>query len=254
MSIPALTPRAAALMAAALALGGCAGGGGQVAPVARAPELSPIAATPESHAMMIPASASRAAPKADVGAEGPSLWAGGPSSLLGDQRASEQGDILTVVVEIDESAEIETDLARNREVRQQFGMADLFGIPEALEDVLPGNANLGAAVGIEGASSIDGGGSVSRNEQLELRVAAVVTDVLPNGTLAIQGTQEVRVNNELRALLVTGFVRPEDISRSNTITYDKIASARISYGGRGQVSAAQRPRYGQRALDRALPF
>jgi len=95
---------------------------------------------------------------------------------------------------------------------------------------------------------------VRRNEKLTLRVAATVTDVLPNGVLAIAGNQEVRVNFEMRELLVSGFVRPEDISRQNQITYDKIASARVSYGGRGQISDMQQPRYGQQALDMVLPF
>jgi flagellar L-ring protein FlgH len=72
--------------------------------------------------------------------------------------------------------------------------------------------------------------------------------------LRIQGSQEVRVNFEIRELLVSGFVRPEDISRQNEITYDKIASARISYGGRGQISDVQQPRYGQQVIDRVLPF
>jgi len=104
------------------------------------------------------------------------------------------------------------------------------------------------------SSSFNGDGSVQRNEQLELKVAATVTRVMPNGVLAIEGLQEVRVNFELRELLVSGFVRPEDITRQNEITYDKIASARISYGGRGQISDMQQPRYGQQAADIVLPF
>ena len=93
-----------------------------------------------------------------------------------------------------------------------------------------------------------------RNERLELRIAATVTSVLPNGVLAIEGTQEVRVNFELRELLVSGYVRREDITRQNEITYDKIASARVSYGGRGQITDVQQPRYGQQVADIILPF
>ncbi len=113
---------------------------------------------------------------------------------------------------------------------------------------------MATAVDLTGASSSKGNGSVKRNEKLEMRVAATVVDVLPNGVLAISGKQEVRVNFELRELLVSGYVRPQDISRQNQITYDKIASARISYGGRGQITDVQQPRYGQQVLDAILPF
>ena len=107
---------------------------------------------------------------------------------------------------------------------------------------------------LDSASQSKGDGSVKRKEKLTLRVAATITEVLPNGVLAIEGSQEVRVNFELRELLVTGYVRPADISRQNEITYDKIASARISYGGRGQISDMQQPRIGQQVLDAVLPF
>ena len=110
------------------------------------------------------------------------------------------------------------------------------------------------AVSINSTSRSDGDGSVRRNEKLTLRVAATVTEILPNGVLAISGSQEVRVNFELRELLVSGFVRPRGHSRRNEITYDKIASARVSYGGRGQISDMQQPRYGQQMLDIVLPF
>ena len=220
--------------------------------VARAPQLTPIDRAPEQQAMMTQPTPVSARPATPTG--GASLWAGGRSSLLGDRRALEQGDILTVVIEIDESAEISNSSDRQRSSSESLGMPSLFGLPDVLAKILPGNADMSNAVGIESASSARGDGSVSRNEQLELRVAAVVTGVLPNGVLEIRGSQEVRVNFEMRELLVTGYVRPMDISRQNEITYDKIASARISYGGRGQITEAQRPRRGQQVLERVLPF
>ncbi|HAW47367.1 MAG TPA: flagellar basal body L-ring protein, partial [Roseovarius sp.] len=118
----------------------------------------------------------------------------------------------------------------------------------------PEGASLERAVGINSSGSSGGDGSVSRSEELTLRVAATVTDVLPNGVLRISGSQEGRVNFELRELLVSGFVRPEDISRQNEITHDKIAAARVSYGGRGQITDVQQPRIGQQVLDAILPF
>lgn len=133
-------------------------------------------------------------------------------------------------------------------------MPQLFGIPQRHDPKLPDGASLGNAVDIGSSSNASGDGSVRRQEKLTLRVAATITRVLPNGVLEITGSQEVRVNFELRDLQVSGFVRPEDITRQNEITYDKIASARIAYGGRGQISDMQQPRYGQQVLDIILPF
>jgi flagellar L-ring protein precursor FlgH len=183
-----------------------------------------------------------------------SLWSGDRGSLLGDDRAVTRGDILTVVIEIDDSAEIQNSTERSRGGSDSLGIDALFGVPEALDGELPGGAGLSPAVEVSSEHDFSGEGSVSRAEELELRVAATVIEVLPNGVLSISGSQEVRVNNELRELLVTGFVRPADISRQNEITYDKIASARISYGGRGQITEMQQPRAGQQVLDRVLPY
>ena len=135
-----------------------------------------------------------------------------------------------------------------------MGVPNLFGLPQRVDQKLPAGASLADAVEIDSDSESKGKGSVKRKEKLTLRVAATVVDVLPNGVLSINGSQELRVNFELRELLVSGFVRPEDISRQNEITYDKIASARVSYGGRGQITDVQQPRYGQQVLDMVLPF
>ncbi|MEO0751713.1 MAG: flagellar basal body L-ring protein FlgH [Pseudomonadota bacterium] len=183
-----------------------------------------------------------------------SLWSSGRSSLLGDRRAMQKGDILTVVIEIDEEAQISNQTQRSRNGSEGLQVPQLLGIPQRINEALPDGATLGTAVDISSNASSAGDGSVRRQEELTLRVAATITQVLPNGVLEIQGVQEVRVNFELRELLVSGFVRPEDISRRNEITYDKIASARISYGGRGQISDVQQPRYGQQVLDIILPF
>jgi flagellar L-ring protein precursor FlgH len=135
-----------------------------------------------------------------------------------------------------------------------MGIPSLLGIPQRLDSALPTGANMANAVSATGASSFQGDGSVARNEKMTLRVAATVVEELPNGVLRIEGQQEVRVNFELRELIVTGYVRPVDISRQNEITYDKIAGARISYGGRGQITDVQQPRLGQQVADILLPF
>lgn len=183
-----------------------------------------------------------------------SLWSRERKSLLGDRRAARKGDILTVVIEIDEKAEISNDLARSRSGSELLGIPQLFGLPQRADLNLPQGASLSKSIKINSNSKSAGKGSVKRKEKLTLRVAATIVDVLPNGVLNISGSQELRVNFELRELSVSGFVRPEDISRQNEITYDKIASARVSYGGRGQITDVQQPRYGQQILDAVLPF
>lgn len=190
--------------------------------------------------------------------EGParaaSLWSGGRQSLLGDRRAVRRGDILTVVIEIDESAAISNATERGRSGSEQMSVPQLFGIPQRIDRDLPEGASMGDALNLSASGASSGQGSVRRNEELTLRIAATVVEVMPNGTLRIEGAQEVRVNFELRELLVTGYVRPSDISRRNEITYDRIANARISYGGRGQITDVQQPRYGQQITDILLPF
>lgn len=183
-----------------------------------------------------------------------SLWQSGPKSLLGDRRAGNLGDLLTVVIEINDKAEISNMSSRTRQGSEKLSAPSFFGLPQTIDKRLPAGATSAKAVDLSSNSSAKGNGSVRRKEKLTLRIAATVTDVLANGQLRIQGSQEVRVNYELRELLVSGFVRPEDISRKNEITYDKIASARISYGGRGQISSVQQPRVGQQFIDRILPF
>lgn len=220
--------------------------------VGRLPEFKPIDGTVESRAMMnpgLPESIERRRAH-----EAASLWTSSRKSLLGDRRAMQQGDILTVVIEIDESAEISNSSSRGRSGSQSMGITGLFGLPQRIDQSLPDGASMANAIGTNGNSTSTGNGSVSRNEKLELMIAATIVGVLPNGVLQIKGSQEVRVNYEIRELLVEGYVRPEDVSRKNEITYDKIASARISYGGRGQISKMQQPRYGEQIADIVLPF
>ncbi len=183
-----------------------------------------------------------------------SLWSAGPSSLFGDRRARGLGDILTVVIEIDDQAQLSNRSGRNRTGSETMSIGALLGLPDALNGILPAGTSLDPAANFSSTSSFSGDGSVSRNEKITLRIAATVVEVLQNGHLVVRGLQEVRVNYELRELQIAGIVRPEDISRQNEITYDKIAGARISYGGRGQISDFQQPRYGQQVFEIVSPF
>lgn len=221
--------------------------------VGKVPEFTPIDQSAEAQAMRAPIPLTSTIASSQH-RRGPSLWSGARGSLLGDRRAERQGDILTVVIEIDESAEISNASSRSRNGSESMSAPSLLGVPQIIDRVLPPGASMANAADMSSSSSSSGNGSVRRNEQLELRVAATIVDVLENGVLRIQGSQEVRVNFEIRELLVTGYVRPEDISRRNEITYDKIAAARISYGGRGQISDVQQPRVGQQIADIILPF
>ncbi|WP_300515705.1 flagellar basal body L-ring protein FlgH [Aliiroseovarius sp.] len=240
--------RLAFLISLVLAASAC----GRLENVGKAPAMTPVEGGTEYAAM------NRAGLPVDTEGQRPvdraSLWSGGRQSLLGDRRAQASGDILTVVIEINDQAEFSNDSARSRSGTETMGVPHLFGIPQTVDQVLPTGATMGSAVETTSNSASSGSGSTKRNEKLTLRVAATVIGTLPNGVLQIQGTQEVRVNFELRELIVTGFVRPEDISRQNEIPYDKIASARISYGGRGQITDVQQPRYGQQVADIILPF
>ena len=233
-----------------LGLSGCA----RMRQIGQEPEFTPAIASAERTAMVTQGLPSTLQAAPGTFGPSPSLWTGDRGSLLGDRRAMQRGDIMTVVIEINDSASISNSTDRSRSASQDLSIPSLFGIPQRVNERLPDGATLDNAVATTSSSSASGDGSVTRNEQLTLRVAATVLDVLPNGVLSIAGSQEVRVNFELRELLVSGYVRPADISRQNEITYDKIASARISYGGRGQISDMQQPRYGQQAAEILLPF
>ena len=220
--------------------------------VGRAPDFSPLEGSNQHFAVYSTPFPEVTDPYSPTDAS--SLWSAGSQSLLGDRRAARRGDILTVVIEIDDSAKIQNSTGRSRKGNSTMGVPDFFGIPQRLDAALPEGASMDQAVDTGSSSSFSGSGNVSRSEKMTLRIAATVVEELPNGVLRIEGQQEVRVNFEMRELIVNGFVRPNDISRQNEITYDKIAGARISYGGRGQISEVQQPRYGQQITDALLPF
>ena len=178
---------------------------------------------------------------------GQSLWNDRGGDLFRDARASRIGDLVTVVISINDSATFGNSTDRSREATFTNSFDASVSMP-ILNGKATGTAN--AAAG----SSSKGQGNIGRSEKIQLSVAAIVTEVLPNGNLLISGSQEVRVNFELRELTVSGIVRPRDVSRDNTITYDKVAEARISYGGRGRISEVQQPALLHQALDILKPF
>ncbi len=181
-----------------------------------------------------------------------SLWRNGSRAFFKDQRAMQVGDILTVMVKIADNATIANETQRSRAAKEDTGVTDFAGsklLTGTAAAILPGRL-----LTADSTSTTDNKGSVNRQEALLTNVAAIVTQVLPNGNLVVEGKQEIRVNFEIRELIVAGVVRPEDIQSDNTIDSTKIAQARIAYGGRGQISDVQQPRYGQQVLDVLLPF
>ena len=180
-----------------------------------------------------------------------SLFISGSRGFFKDQRASRVGDILTVNVTISDKAQLSNKSSRARTSTNDAGAGGVVG--SIFNNIAP-NVNANAAIELSSGTKDSGDGSVNRSEQIETQVAAVVIQVLPNGNLVIEGRQEVRVNFEVRDLIVAGIVRPEDIGAQNTIPSAKIAQARISYGGRGQITDVQQPRYGSQFMDAILPF
>ena len=182
-----------------------------------------------------------------------SLWRTGARSFFKDQRARRRGDIVTILVEVTDSAQLENSSQRSRKASEDFGATGRLGT-KALELLGSPEVSGNGLVDLASGNSSEGQGKINRKETLTTKVAAIVTQVLPNGNLVIEGRQEIRVNYEVRELIVAGILRPEDIAADNTVESSKIAEARISYGGRGQISAVQQPRYGQQVLDVLLPF
>lgn len=173
----------------------------------------------------------------------------GPAvNLYTDQRVSKVGDIVTVVIAINDKAQIDNSTDRSKSATSEFDVD--WGFSTGSASSQPSKITAGAT----STSSTQGQGNIGRQEQIQVSVAAVVTEVLPNGNLVISGSQEVRVNYELRQLTVAGVVNPTDVSRSNTIAYDRIAEARISYGGRGRLTEVQQPNWGQELYDFVKPF
>jgi flagellar L-ring protein FlgH len=188
------------------------------------------------------------------GVQTASLWQPGARAFFKDQRANKVGDILTVVIDIDESAKLDNTTERARDGSETAGVPHFLGLETSLGGLLPSAYDPSQMVEMSSDSNSSGTGSVDREEQIEMRVAATIIDRLPNGNLVVAGKQEVRVNFELRELTVTGIIRPEDITSENTVSHEQMAEARISYGGRGQITDVQQPRYGQQVIDMVFPY
>ena len=182
------------------------------------------------------------------------LWRTGARAFFRDQRAARVGDIVTVKVSIADSAKIDNASSRNRSASDSVSVNAAAGLEGIIGRLTPATSGAEGLVDTTTTGQASGSGEVDRSESITTNVAAVVTQVLPNGNLVVEGRQEVRVNFEMRELVVAGIIRPEDIGADNTVSSEKIAEARIAYGGRGQITDVQQPRYGTQVLDILLPF
>ncbi len=183
-----------------------------------------------------------------------SLWRHGARAFFKDQRAARVGDLLTVMISMEDSAKMNNKTTRGRINSEDASASSLLGFETKLGNIFPDALDPTSLLDLDSSTSNIGEGTINRDEKIELKIAAVITQRLPNGNLVLSGRQEVRVNFEVRQLQVAGVIRPEDIKADNTITYDKIAEARISYGGKGHISDIQQPRYGTQIMDVIFPF
>ena len=238
-------------LSAALLLGGC-GALSRLSEVGRPPAMTATAdptKDPTWRPLTMPMPAREVAPT-----EANALWRTGSRAFFKDQRAAQVGDVITVVVSMTDSANVQNATTATRTSADNGGMPNLLGLDNLLPSMLPKPINPSSLVSVNSANNNAGTGQIQRSEAVTLRLAGVVTQVLPNGNLVVAARQEIRVNSELRELQVTGVVRPQDIASDNTVTHDRMAEARISYGGRGQLTDVQSPRWGQQMMDIVLPF
>lgn len=225
---------------------------GKIKDIGQAPDLSPM---DQHRVAQIDSSRARQAPAIPMAKTASnSLWRTGAKAFFSDHRAASIGDILTVEINIDDEAAVANSTIRSRSADEGANISNLLGLEGPLSTVLPGGFDPAAAANFGSSTSTSGTGTVDRSESVTMTLAAIVTGRLPNGNLLIQGRQEVRVNFEVREIVVTGVIRPEDISRFNTIKHTQIAEARISYGGRGQLTDLQQARWGQQLYEILFPF
>ena len=253
-----LVKRIAGLIIIASTLQAC-GAVGRINQIGQAPAITPI------NNIVAPArqrSISLPMPDRETVRSRPnSLWRTGARAFFKDQRASNVGDIVTVNIDISDKAAVANSTARSRSNSEKADITNFPGLETVVPSILgkvSGSAadafNPAAAVGAGSTSGYNGAGTVDRSESIQLTIAAIVKDVLPNGNMLIEGRQEVRVNFEKRELLIAGIIRPQDITAQNIIQHTQIAEARIIYGGVGHITDVQQPRYGAQLYDILFPF
>ncbi len=235
------------LLIVAASLSGC-GNLARLSEVGRDPSMTPTSdptKDPKWRPLTMPMPSAQPSPN-----ESNALWRSGSRAFFKDQRAAQVGDIVTVVVNMNDAANLKNVTSAVRASTETAGVPNFFG----LETIIPKAVTASALVGASSGNSNTGTGQIQRTEAVTLRLAGVVTQVLPNGNLVIAARQQFLVNSELRDLQITGVIRPQDIASDNTVLHDRMAEARIAYGGKGQLTDIQRARWGQQMMDILMPF
>ncbi len=221
----------------------------RLAEVGKPPEMTP-SSDPTKEANWRPLSMPM--PTRDLAPNEPNaLWRTGSRAFFKDQRAAQVGDIVTVLVNMNDNANLKNVSSATRTGAESAGVPNLFGIENAIPAKVLDPSKI---FNMSSSNSNVGNGQIQRTEAVTLRLAGVITQVLPNANLVVAARQEFRVNSELRELRVTGVIRPQDIASDNTVLHDRMAEARIAYGGRGQLTEVQTARWGQQVMDILLPF
>ena len=236
------------LLSACLLLAGC-GSLSRISEVGRPPAMTPTSdptKDPTWRPVSMPMPAREPTPN-----QANSLWRAGSRAFFKDQRAAQVGDIITILVSINDNANVKNATTTNRTSGETGSLAQFFGMEARLPNDVKDPSKL---LNVGSTNTNAGAGQIQRNEAVTIRLAGVVTQVLPNGNLVVSARQEFRVNHELRDLQVTGVIRPQDIASDNTVHHDRMAEARIAYGGRGELTEVQHTRWGQQLMDILLPF
>lgn len=241
------------LLAAVLVLSACASAE-QLSRIGKAPDFTPVE-NPNNHAGAEPVTMPMPTPER-AERQANSLWQPGARAFFRDQRAARVGDILTVVVDFKQKAKFENGTSRTMTGANNLNVANVLGLQGNLDRLLPAqfSSDEPSYLDTDRSSAFAGDGQIERKDEINFNVATTVTQLLPNGNMVIRGTQEIVLNHEKREVMVSGVIRPEDISGDNSVKYDQIAEARILYGGKGTLSDVQYPRYGQELADILMPF
>jgi len=190
-------------------------------------------------------------PKPDKQAN--SLWQPGARAFFRDGRAARVGDILRVKINITDQAEFNNNTTSTRSDNADIAAPVFLGLEKKLK-LLPGSPKGASLTDITASNSNQGNVTAKRKETVQTQVAAIITQVLPNGNFVISGKQEFLMNYDIREVSIQGVVRPQDIDSGNTVDSTQIAEARITYGGRGQNMDVQQKRWGSQAIDAISPF